>query len=128
MKIRTPLTRLQPSQLYINRTKLRKLIMDGFTGDDLINDPLKVIKLNGELVLIKDHTKAFLAYQQGIQTIEVEYYPEVSDLYIYKKCVEWCKEEGITSVSDLGKQILPDEDFEREWQLRIDTYKRLPDD
>lgn len=118
MKIKIELSELQPSQLFLNRNKLRNLIMEGFYAEQTEEEPLPVIKYNGELVLIDGHTRAFLADQQGETHIMVEYLSEVDHLSTYQTYVSWCKEEMITKVSDLGKQIISNDDFERAWVER----------
>ncbi len=122
MKIKTELAELQPSQLYLDRTKLRNLIMNGYDAEQTEKKPLPVIKLNGELVLVGSHTRAFLADQQGETYVTVEYLAEIDNLSNYQTYVSWCKEEDITKVSDLGKQIISSEDFEREW---VDRCNRI---
>ncbi|PYZ95180.1 hypothetical protein CR194_06600 [Salipaludibacillus keqinensis] len=115
MRLSVELIDLQPSQLYLNRNKLRTLIMEGFQAEEIESDPLPVIKYNGELVLIDGHTKAFLADQQGVKNITVKYLAEVDHLNMYQKNVNLCKQEEITLIRDLAKQIIPHEDFERQW-------------
>lgn len=118
MKIKIDLADLQPSQLYLNRSKLRSLIMEGYDANQTDLEPLPVIKTNGELVLVDGHIRAFLADQQGETQITVEYLSEVDHLTTFQTYVSWCKDEMITQVSDLGKQILSNEDFERAWVQR----------
>lgn len=118
MNIKIDLAELQPSQLYLNRSRLREFIMDGFDAESLNDIPLPVIKSGNELILADRHTEAFLASQQGVTAIQVSCLPEIENLAFYKQAAEWCKAEGITSVSDLGKQIIAGDDFEREWTAR----------
>ncbi|WP_416150578.1 hypothetical protein ACM26V_06285 [Salipaludibacillus sp. HK11] len=123
MKLEVELKDLQPSQMFINRSKLRSLIMDGFNAEETDGNPFPVIKFDGELVLIDGHTKAFLADQQGIGKITVEYISEVENLAVYQTCVGLCKQEKITTVADLGKQIISNQDFERAWIKKVEIIK-----
>jgi hypothetical protein len=105
------LSDIQPSQLYLNSEKLVK-VLNTFAPNSIA---LPVIELNGEFVFTDGHTRAFAEHLNG--TIEIEVYTDKEDINLesYQICVDWCKKEGITSISHLKKRIVSPADYKILW-------------
>ena len=41
---------------------------------------------------------------------------------LYQACVSWCKGGAVHSISDLLPHILPQEQYQREWIKRCQSY------
>ncbi|MFX0102703.1 MAG: hypothetical protein ACFFCS_24260 [Candidatus Hodarchaeota archaeon] len=106
---------LQPSQLYINSEKL-KTVHEEF--DPIAVEtfpPIPVIKLDGKITMTDGHTRAFAAYQVGLEKVKVYWDEDELDLEMYAACVGWCKDEGITSVADLESRVIDSDAYNKLW-------------
>lgn len=113
--------KIQPSQLYISRKKL-SIVKRKFDENEIESlGVIPVKKLGNDIIFTDGHTRALVAYQFGIEIIEAEWEIEKLDWEMYEICVNWCKDAGIKSVSDLENQIIPHDDYEIFW------YKRCKD-
>ncbi len=108
---------LQPSQLYINYEKLKK-VENEFILKKIFN-PLPIKLLNGRLILTDGHTRALIYYLNGIYSIEVywddPWGSEFLDKKEYEISLQWCLEEKILSIKDLKDRIVSDEDYQSLW-------------
>ena len=112
------LNKIQPSQLYISKRKLRK-ILKSFEPTNLSS--LKVIpikKLGSDIVYTDGHTSAYAAYLAGLDEIYVEWETEELDWEMYAVCVNWCKEAGITSIADLKTRLISHRKYKLLWYKR----------
>lgn len=115
-----PITEPQPSQLYLNGRKL-SLATQWFDFDDPAYDPIPVRRFDGEWVLLDGHTRAFLAALSGADDLHVVENHEDLSMAIYGECVSWCREEGITEISDLHGRALNADSFVEQWVERCHT-------
>lgn len=141
-----PLDDVRPTQLYLNGRKLA-LATEWFDFDipgtpgvpgarssrassGAPNyDPLPVAELDGDLVLTDGHTRAFLAWVAGADELRVR--PETDDLDwpVYRRCLEWCREEDVTHVGDLASRAVDADTFEEVWVDRCQrAAERLASD
>jgi len=107
--------KIQPSQLYINEAKFKK-VWKSFEPENY--EPIPIKELDGEIIFTDGHTRGLVAYLKGFKEIEVEWENEEWDWDLYRLCVKWCKDEGITKIADLKDRIIPDKDFEILWLER----------
>jgi len=70
MSYTVPVDDLQPSQLYVDSESMRELLA-WFDADDPSYDPIPVLDLDGERVPSDGHTRAFVAYLSGAETLTV---------------------------------------------------------
>ena len=109
---------IQPSQLYISRDKLqvvlRKLERDGI--DSL--EPIPIKRLDGELVSTDGHTRLFALYTLGLTETKAEWEDIELNWEAYRICVQWCKEEGITSIAGLEGRVIDSKSYETLWLKR----------
>lgn len=92
---------IQPSQLYICSEKLSE-VMKTFNLNKLRTmEPIPVKRLEGDVVLVDGHTRAFAAHLCGFTEVPVYWEKEELDWDVYKVCVEWCKKEGYAPLSTL---------------------------
>ena len=114
-----PIEEPQPSQLYIDASRLQKAL-DWFEFDNPTYDPIPVLSIEDEVVLSDGHTRAFLAYLSGAKTIEIVQDPDRKELNIplYRECVSWCHDESITEISHLAGRVVSRETFLDRWVAR----------
>lgn len=105
---------IQPSQLYVNEEKLKRLLT-------WINDPrdiiVPVIKLNGKYVSMDGHTRLKVAELLGFQEIYI--YLDDPEVYI-EDFVRFCQNEQKYSIYDL--QIISDEEYQIKWCSFCEVY------
>jgi hypothetical protein len=49
---------------------------------------------------------------------------EELDWDAYEICVEWCKENGIRTISDLKDRVVPQKEYETLWYKRCEEMQR----
>jgi len=119
-----PLSVLQPSQLYINREKLKDLQSRiDFTQPENI-PPIPIKLLDGERVMTDGHTRAFAAYLAGLDLVPI--FPDEDDLdwHAYRICVAWCQEKGVHQISDLQGRVIGSDAYEKLWLARCKRMQK----
>jgi hypothetical protein len=112
------LDKIQPSQLYLNKNKL-KSSQTKFKSNDLKSfKPIPIKKINQKYVATDGHHRAFILWQRGEKMVRVEWEDEDLDWDIYKICVKWCEEEGIFNISDLKDRVVDNEEYDELWLNR----------
>ena len=126
-----PIASLGLSQIYLNMEKVRA-VEGWFPPEDLDQfDPLPVHDFgNGVYTLTDGHTRAYVAYKNGIALLPVIYDDDemvtgALGQALYKENIVWCQRFGITEVADLEKRILSSDDYQRLWIARCDRSCRL---
>lgn len=112
-----PLAEVRPSQLYLSREKLAD-VLSWFDFDDPVCGPLPVFEHDCEWYLSDGHTRAFVAYLAGEETLTVERDEELRENYdfeVYRAAIAWCDEEGVETVADLRGRIVEPETFQEVW-------------
>jgi hypothetical protein len=109
-----PLDRPQPSQLYLSQAKFRG-VLAWFDPADPSYDPVSVIELDDEWTLIDGHSRAFAAALAGHEDLRVVRDVDEHPRELYRECVSWCEDAGITSVGDLHGTLVSDEAYEELW-------------
>jgi adenosyl cobinamide kinase/adenosyl cobinamide phosphate guanylyltransferase len=112
------LDQIQPSQLFVSSEKLSDVLRDYDRLKPELLEPLPVKKLGEEIVLTDCHTIALAAHLRGISDVRVYWDDEESDWEAYQICVDWCKKEGVHSIADLKKRVVPAKEFEVLWRER----------
>lgn len=106
---------IQPSQFYLSQEKIQQ-IDTWFDKNDLSNFvAIPVKNLNGRVVFTDGHTRAWVAYRAGLETVPLEWDTDDLDWRAYQMCVDACLERGITSVADLERRILPGQEYREKW-------------
>lgn len=113
--------KIQPSQLYISKTKFKK-VWKSF--DPKNYEPIPIKEIDGEIIFVDGHTRALVAYMKGVKEIEVEWETEEWDWDLYRLCVKWCKEEKLRKISDLKSRIMSERDYKIIW---LERCKRAED-
>lgn len=109
-----PIDEVRPSQLYINRVKL-SLVTQWFDFADPNYDALPVREVDGEWMLTDGHTRAFVAHLAGAEQLRVVRDTADLPMGVYRTCLGWCEDEGVTEVGDLAGRVLNADDFEEQW-------------
>ncbi|MHA1950467.1 MAG: hypothetical protein ACXAAO_12875 [Candidatus Thorarchaeota archaeon] len=81
-------------------------------------EPIPIKKLDGELVSTDGHTRGVAWLLSGVEYIDFEWEDEDLDWEAYRICVQWCKDENLTSISDLKERIIGHKDYEVLWLER----------
>ena len=109
---------IQPSQLYISRKKLDR-ILRAFDKDEAHKiPPVPIKELDGEMISTDGHTRALAWYLKGHSDILCEWEDLEMDWEEYRICVEWCKEADIRGIPSLRDRIISAEDYEILWHGR----------
>ena len=108
---------IQPSQLYISEAKLN-VVLKTISRDSKALEPIPIKELDGELVSTDGHTRAVALLLNGVDRFEVIWEDEDLDWEEYRICVQWCKDEGITSISELKHRIVKHREYEELWYER----------
>lgn len=109
------LDELFPSQLFLNREKIEYFgkNINPFVLDKI--PPISIRKFGDKTVFLDGHTRAFLAYEHGLQKVPVYWEPEEYDWELYEICIQWCIDNKIMHISDLKDRILEKATFEKRW-------------
>ena len=115
--MKLPLKELQPSQLYLSQDKVQKVTS---WYDSSPMTPIFVRKFANcdDWVITDGHTRAFVASLKGATTIPVQLDEEdYSDgvIKLYEQCIDWCREESISQISDLATRQLSQDDYQVFW-------------
>ncbi len=119
--------RIQPSQLYLNRQKLRMVEQryqnaSDFDAEDF--PPIPIKKRNGNLFFTDGHHRAFTAFKRGVEMLPVEWDEEDLDWGLYDVCVSWCDEKNIMTIADLDSYIIPAREYKQLWIGRCEALAR----
>ena len=109
---------IQPSQLYISKAKLDAVINGRNLGNLAMYEPIPIKEIDGELVSTDGHTRGVAWLLEGYEEVEVEWETSELDWEAYRICVQWCKDEGIKSISDLKDRIIGHSEYEILWYER----------
>jgi hypothetical protein len=120
---RMKLDSIQPSQLYISSEKLA-YTMRRIQTKPVSVEPVPVKRLGNEVVLVDGHTRAFAAFLLGFSEIPVYWENEALDWDEYEVCVRWCKEEGISAISDMKNRVVSPKDYKVLWLDRCARMQR----
>ena len=112
------LAAMQPSQLFISAEKLRRVQEEFNPAKPETLRPIPVKYLDGQIVMMDGHTRAFAAHQAGLKEVKAYWDPDELDLEAYEICVRWCRDAGIYSVADLQGRVVGKEEYERLWEQR----------
>ncbi|UPW00220.1 hypothetical protein M0R88_17115 [Halorussus gelatinilyticus] len=116
-----PIDTVRPSQLYLNGLKL-SFVTQWFDFADPSYESLPVRNVGGDWMLTDGHTRAFVAYLSGAEELQVHRDPDDLPMDVYRECLRWCDEEGVTEIADLAGRALNDEDFEEKWVERCRAF------
>ncbi|GEL07913.1 hypothetical protein [Salisediminibacterium halotolerans] len=113
---------IQPSALYLNQKDVGEWLMKGVNEDGLTEKPFPAIIADKQIILIDDHPRAFLASQTAIRYIQIDIHKEVENAGGYGEMAEKCRENGVTKLTDLTKQLLSPKDYQRGRQSEIPAF------
>jgi hypothetical protein len=116
---------IQPTQLYISSKRLDRIMRSLKQSKSVLAEPIPVKKLGDQVVFVDGHTRAFAAFLLGLSEVLVYWEDEELDWEEYEICVEWCKKEGIHSISDLKNRTVPPKDYQILW---LDKCRRMQED
>ncbi len=109
---------IQPSQLYISRTKFDAVMKYFETSTESQLEPIPVKRIDDMVVSTDGHTRGVAWHLQGYEVVDVVWEDLEMDWDEYRVYVDWCKEEGITSMCDLSDRFLDHSEYEILWLER----------
>lgn len=121
---RMKLNSIQPSQLYISSEKLDSIMKSLEQSNPVFIEPIPIKKLGNQVVFVDGHSRALAAFLLGLSEIPVYWEDEDLDWEEYEICVEWCKEEGIHTISDLKRRVVSPDDYQVLWLDRCRTMQK----
>lgn len=125
MVLEMQILRIQPSQFFISEKKIAQ-IKKWFQPDDLSNfDPIPVKMLNDKLIFTDGHTRAFVAWSAGMTKIPVVWDLDELDWEAYQICADACIKRGIKNIADLADRVLPDAEYQRQWDGWCDVLQEV---
>ena len=126
-----PLLEIGLSQIYLSAEKI-EAIEKWFNADDMSAfEPLPVHDFgNGKYTLTDGHSRAYVAYKNGIMYIPIIYDRDESvageiGQMLYRADIEWCNRFHIENISQLENRILTSEKYHRLWIERCDKSYNL---
>lgn len=116
---------IHPSQFYISQKKIDGILL-WFQKDDLSNfEPILIKLLNGIPVITDGHTRAVVAIKSGLTKVPLRWDEDEMDWEMYQRCVDTCKEKGISTPYDLVDCIVSAEEYKLLW---IDWCDKMHDE
>jgi hypothetical protein len=116
---------IQPTQLYISSEKLNKVMRNLRRTKPTSVRPIPIKELDSQIIFVDGHTRAFAAFLLSLSEIPVYWEDEELDWDEYRICVEWCKKEGINTISDLKNRVVPNKDYKVIW---LDRCKKMQEE
>ena len=113
-----------PSQLYVSEEKLLS-VGSWFSSSEIDKyEPIPIKELDGAILFTDGHTRALATYLSGVNVIKVCWDEDDLDWDVYRECVKWCVDEGISWVGDLSHRIIPHDQYKKLW---LDRCKKMQD-
>ena len=116
--------RLQPSQLFLNQSKLEAVVAQVENEGLTSLPPVPVKYVDGQIFLTDGHTRTFIAYISGETKIQVIWETDPHDNHdwdLYHNFLDEVREAGIYHIQDLGDRILSPDQFQDMRSLRLKT-------
>ena len=114
---------IQPTQLYINASKLATLEAAYPPGTETSMEPVPVTQMHGKVVYTDGHTRAFLLWKRGIETIDAIWDDTELNALVYETCLCWCEDEQVFTIADLNGRVLDDETYQQAWIARCQAIE-----
>lgn len=113
------------TQLYLSSRKVDAVLQWFHPANMDTYAPLPVYDFGDGLRLTDGHSRAYVAYRMGLQSIPVildrsELVTGELGQKLYRADVEWAKRYGIRNVSDLSGRVVTDAEYNRLWKRRCD--------
>ncbi len=115
---------IQPSQLYISKTKLAKVEKYLDSVDISHIEPLPIKKIGKNIFFTDGHTRAFALMKRGIEEVKVYWDEDDLDWIQYLICIDWCNREGIKNIADFSDRVVDDKDYKKLWDMRCDSMQK----
>lgn len=118
---------VRPTQLYLSTAKLAG-ILEWIDPEETSYDAVPTFEYEGEVYLADGHTRAFVAWLCGADSLRVERDPTIRSTYdfdLYRTCITWCREAGLTTVADFRGRLLEPDAYESRW---VDRCHRAAED
>ena len=74
--------------------------------------------MHEKVVCTDGHTRAFLLWKRGYDSIKAFWDDTELDERIYETCLRWCEAEQIFTIADLDHRVLDDAAYQVKWIAR----------
>lgn len=106
---------IQPSQFYISDEKVRA-VRSWFDKDDMSGfEPIPIKELNGRIIFTDGHTRAWVAFTAGLETVPLVWDEDDLDCEAYQMCVDACVERNVYTAADFEGRILSGAEYKEKW-------------
>ncbi|MBN2794662.1 MAG: hypothetical protein JXR88_04600 [Clostridia bacterium] len=112
------LDEITPEQLSVDQRKVEACLKWINRPEDVI---VSCVIMNQELVCIDGYSRLIAAYEKALPHVYV-HIEKIEDLSFYTTCLNWCKSEGINSISDLVSKVVSTEEHQRIWIDRCQSH------
>jgi len=120
------ITKLHPSQLFLNAEKLKRLENTADHMSNFIHCPIPILRMDNLIVMTDGHTRAFAMFKKKQTKLWVRWETDKIDIHAYRICVKWCREAGIYLIGDLENRIVSDTEYQTVWIQRCqDMHEQL---
>jgi len=85
------------------------------SGNEQDLEPIPIKELDGNLVSTDGHTRLLAWYLHGYEVVDCVWEDLEMEWDAYRICVQWCREEGIDTISDLKDRIVEPDDYQTLW-------------
>jgi hypothetical protein len=109
------LTDVQPSQLYISSALLSKILLNINPNRPEQMAPLSLKELDDITIFTDGHTRALAAFLTGFHEVNAVWDEDDMEWEAYRTCVQWCHNEGITTIADLQARVVNPEEYQVLW-------------
>ncbi|MBN2154365.1 MAG: hypothetical protein JW839_23115 [Candidatus Lokiarchaeota archaeon] len=116
-----PLGEARPTQLYISARKLADLEALYPPGSEARMEPVPVARLKGAVAFTDGHTRAFLAWKRGLDSVPAYWDDSDLDVPVYLSCLGWCEDEGIRTIADLAGRVVDEDAYKAKWIARCEA-------
>jgi ribosomal protein S18 acetylase RimI-like enzyme len=111
---------IRPTQLFISEAKYQKCL-ELFAKNAVYSyDPIPIKKIGNDVFFTDGHTRALVLWQNGFEEIGVYHDPDEMDWIMYLVDLQWCKDNGIFAIKDLGSRIVTESEYREKWIERCD--------
>lgn len=115
---RVTIESLRPNNWFLNLEKLEKIRAVWRANQQNLLPPPTVSEIDGQLAIIDGNTRIFVAFENGLDEIEVDLKPLDaidSNGSLYIKIHHKSPDQGVLRISDLSNRILEPKQYSVQW-------------
>lgn len=106
---------IQPSQMYISKSKLDSVMNRFDSSKPETLGIMLVRRIDDDIVLTDGHTRAYTAFQLGLDKVAVSWDRDKGDITEYELAVDHVRSKGVRTIADCI--VLSHERYEQKWYV-----------